>query len=160
MTKKLTTTTSIRIEIYLFIEAKRRGLNLSQIMNAALRGVLKVNEDGSEEREIAELMKSQTNRVKEAVVSDMLQGAQAISDAFSRLQPAFNAYIAAGGPGGRPAAAKLSWIEGRIDRLPALKSMTPGAILAELEGSPALPGEMPSVANPHREGAPGGKGGG
>jgi hypothetical protein len=133
--RAISTTTSVRVEIDLFLEARKRGTNLSRVINAALRGLFKVPDPDLTEEQIAELLTEQSRKIENRVEALASADAADVEAAYIKLQPAWNQYLAAGGPEGRPLVAKLSWIDGRKGRLPALSGVENQAILAALEGT-------------------------
>jgi hypothetical protein len=133
--RAVSTTTSVRVEIDLFLEARKRGTNLSRVINAALRGLFKVSDPDLTEEQIAELLAEQSKKIEKRVEALAADDAADVEAAYVKLQPAWNQYLAAGGPEGRTLVAKLSWIDGRKARLPAIASLENQAILAALEGS-------------------------
>jgi post-segregation antitoxin (ccd killing protein) len=127
--------TSVRLDIDVYLAAQKKGINISEVTNAALRGLLKAEDEDMTEEQVAALVQERSAKIEARVEAAAQDTANDIEAAYIKLQPAWNQYLAAGGPEGRPLVAKLSWIDGRKGRLPALSGMENQAILAALEGT-------------------------
>ncbi len=129
--RPLSTTTSVRGEIELFIAARRKGLNLSAILNSALRSVLKMGEEDMTDEQVSKLLREREARVEVAVVQEHLRGLSAIEDAVAGIRAQWAAYLTAAPKAGRN--AKLSWLDGRKITQTALRDFKSSDLLAELE---------------------------
>jgi post-segregation antitoxin (ccd killing protein) len=130
--RPVSTTTSVRVEIELFLEARRRQMNLSAIMNAALRSLLKKDEEDMTEQQISELLKERRAKVGKSLEAHAQEAALTVEAALMELQPRWNVYLAAAP--GADHAAKLAWVEGKREHMPALRALDAEMVLKELEG--------------------------
>lgn len=128
----VSTTTSVRIEVELFMAARRKGINLSSLMNQALRAVLKKEDDDLTEEQIAALNAERARRIENAIEKNTVEDIQTMEAALQDIQTRYNVYLAAAPASTRE--AKLFWVAAKKEQQPLLRTMADEAILAELEG--------------------------
>jgi hypothetical protein len=124
--------TSVRIDMGLYLKARKRGLNMSQVLNTALRGLLVDSEADMTDEQVAALLKEREAKIETHLARAESKLSAAFEEAIIELQSRWNMYLAAAP--GTTRAAKLEWITGKKDAMPALRVATSEAILAELEG--------------------------
>jgi Post-segregation antitoxin CcdA len=124
--------TSVRLDIDLYLAAQRKGTNISEVTNRALRALFKVEEEDMTDAQVAQLLAERAKRVENVVISKAMEEKQALETALSDLQVGWNLYRSSSPDA--PRDAQLSWVEGRKAKNPALAILTNEAILSELEG--------------------------
>jgi hypothetical protein len=124
--------TSVGIPVTLYVEMKKRGLKPAQILETGLRAALAAD-DLTPEQAVAAMRAERDAKIESAVVRIAEGNASELEAAYTALQSPWNQYLAGGGTEGRPLAAKLSWIDGRKARYPAIASLDNQAILGALE---------------------------
>lgn len=126
--------TSVRIDIDLYVEAKRRNINISAVTNQGLRGLLKgVGGDDLTEEAIAALVKERARTIESLVAQAAVDERSALDVALADLQAGWNVYMAAAPASTRE--AKLAWLQTRRENVSALSQMPVEALLAEMEGT-------------------------
>lgn len=126
-------TTSVGIRVSQYLEMKRRGLKPSDILETALTAALS-DDDVTPEEAVAQMRAERDSKI-EIVVAKVIEAERDdLESAYRKLQPDWNAYVAAGGSSGRSLAAKLAWIDGRKEGS-SLASLDNLAILSGLEGT-------------------------
>lgn len=131
--RPVSTTTSVRVEVALFIEARKRGMNLSSVLNASLKALLGEQKELADE-EVARIFREQSERVGDVVKKEAEETISEIELGYRELQPAWNVYLSE--DPSRTHNQKIAWIGGRKLLIPALKVLSDGDILRELEGTP------------------------
>ena len=130
----ISTTTSVRIEVELFIAARRRGVNLSQVLNAALRSLLKADapDDVSAEDAVRQMVADRERSLEGTVARAGEEMRIAREQAMAELQVAFNLYLSQ--DPSRSLVAKLNWVGSRMQKYDVLRGQDPSGILQELAG--------------------------
>ena len=123
-------TTSVRIDWELYQKAKRRGINVSDLANRALRHVLQVQDPAFGRVEKA--LEAEAESAAEAVGSEIAADEHAVQAALMEIQPLWNIYI--GNPPEKSTEERLSWVRAKQERYPELRGFTPEALLKELAG--------------------------
>jgi len=128
---------AITVDAELCARAERDGVNLSRTMDNALRAVFKASDGlGPDESTLEEVVRAASEQRSAAVQTAIAESADAARNAresaLSEIQPIWNLYVA---QGPKPLEAKLTWIRSHRERHPALRTMTPEALLKELEPS-------------------------
>ena len=130
--RPVSTTTSVRVEVELFIQARKRRINLSAVMNAALRSLLKKGEEDLTGEQVAALLAEQRKKVGETLEAHAKEAELTVEAAMRELQPKWNVYLAAAPDANH--AARLFWVESKRERMPALRALDAEMILKELGG--------------------------
>jgi post-segregation antitoxin CcdA len=125
-------TTSVRIDVDLYLAAQRKGINVSEITNRALKSILKTEDDDLTDEQVAALLKERERRIENVVTEETKLQGLSYAEALAELQLRWNVYLAAAPSADH--AAKLEWVIGHRDRNDALKGQDAEAILADLEG--------------------------
>jgi post-segregation antitoxin (ccd killing protein) len=131
--KKAGVTTSVRIDIELYVAAQARGINVSDVTNRALRSVLKLDDADMTDEQVAALLKERAGRLENVVVEANELEAKTYADAIVEVQRVWNKYIASAPDADR--AARLEWVAAKREQNRVLQGQTAEAILADLEGS-------------------------
>jgi hypothetical protein len=130
--KKAGVTTSVRLDIDIYIAAQRRNLNVSEFLNKALRQYLKLEDENPTEEQLRLLLAERHSRIENVVEAETkLQGAT-YADAINELQLRWNVYRAAAPDADRN--SRLMWVTGHRERNPSLQGQDPEVILADLGG--------------------------
>jgi uncharacterized membrane protein YkoI len=127
--------TSVRIEIELYVMAQRKGINVSNVTNAALRALLKKDEEDLTDEQVATLWREQTAKVEKTVEKAVADADQEQEAALRELQTDWNQYVAADPT--HSTSQKLAWIESKRGflKFAGLKRLSNEAILIELQGT-------------------------
>lgn len=122
-------TTSVRIDIDLYMKVQEKGLNVSDITNRALREIL--GDDDLTEAQLKQLLEERSRVVQGKVRASVESHLDRKSAALKTLQEKWNLYLSSGP---KPDDAKVAWINAHRGRSEALAGMTAAEILNELEG--------------------------
>jgi post-segregation antitoxin (ccd killing protein) len=122
-------TTSVRIDIDLYMQARKKGINVSDITNRALRSVL--GDEEITDEVVRKYLEEQRGAV-EKKVTEAIETHQTMRErSLSALQAKWNLYLSTGP---KPGEAKIEWINAHKGRNQDLQGMTAEEILKELEG--------------------------
>lgn len=125
-------TTSIAIPVSVYIEVKKRQLNISQLAVTALRAAIQ-EDDLSPEQAVAQMVRERDAKIEIIVQKAISLEGESRESALVEIQTEYNKYLA--GEGFKPVEARLTWIKARKTAFRGLDAMDAQAILAELDGT-------------------------
>lgn len=131
--RPISTTTSVRVDVELFAAARRRGMNLSSILNSALKALLTAKEPDLTDEQVAALVKERDKRIENVATTFSKENDEAREGDLRSLQSDWNMYIAAELEQ-RPTSMKLAWIGERKKRYSGIAKLSDAELLTELEG--------------------------
>lgn len=118
----------------MYIRARKRGLNISEIANQGLKAALGLDHDKGPDAVMAAALEAQDATVTEAVRAESERIRVETKESLDDLQRAYNLYLSTGP---KPPEAKLEWVNERKRRFTALAGWSGEVLLSNLEPGPA-----------------------
>jgi hypothetical protein len=125
-----TVTTSVRVDWDMYQKAKRRGINMSDLMNRALRSVLKIQDPAFGRVEVA--LDAEAQEAALSITEEIEADHRAVQATLGELQPLWNIYMGSmpeKGPQDREA-----WVRAKQEKYAELRAISVEEILKELGG--------------------------